>query len=60
MGTLSSDLTDFADQSEVDCPGPNDTLEEGENPQHQYQYNLQGSLLILDIPSLEEISIAPG
>ena len=60
MGTLTSDLTDLVDQSEVDCPGPSDTLEEDETPQHQHQYNLQESLLILDIPSLEEISIASG
>ena len=60
MGTLTSDLTDLVDQSEVDCTGPSDTLEEDENPQHQHQYNLPESLLILDIPSLEEISIAPG
>ena len=50
MGTLPSDLTDLVDQSEVDCPGPSDTLEEDENPQHQYQYNSQEGLLILDIP----------
>ena len=60
MGTLPSDLTDLVDQSEVDCSGPSDTLKLDENLQHQYQYNLQESLLIPDIPSLEEISIAPG
>ena len=60
MGTLPSDLTDLVNQSEVDCPGRSDTLEEDENLQHQYQYNLQESLLIPDIPSLEEINIAPG
>ena len=60
IGTLLSDLTDLVDQSEVDCPCPSNTLEEVENPQHQYQYNPQESLLIPDIPSLEEISIAPG
>ena len=38
-GTLPSDLTDLVDQSEVDCPGPSDTLEEDENPQLQYQCN---------------------
>ena len=48
------------DQNEVDRPGPVDSLEEDQNPQHQYQYNLQESLLISDIPSLEQISIAPG
>ena len=37
MGTLPNDLTDMVDQSEVDCPGPSDTLEEYENPQHKYQ-----------------------
>ena len=60
MGTSPSDLTDLVDQSEVDCPGPSDTLEEDENPQHQYEYNSQQNLLIPDIPSLEEISIAAG
>ena len=54
MGTLTSDLT------EIDCPGPSDTLEEDENLQQQYQCNSEESLLIPDIPSLEEISIAPG
>ena len=39
MGTLPSGLTDLVDQSEVDCPGPSDTLEEDENPQLQYQCN---------------------
>ena len=60
MGTLPSDLTDLVDQNEVDCPGPSDILEEYENSQHQYEYNLQQNLLIPDIPSLEEISIAAG
>ena len=60
LGTLPSALTDLVDQSKVDCPGPSDTLGEDENPQHQYQYNSQESLLIPDIPSLDEISIAPG
>ena len=58
MGTLPSDLIDLVNQSEVNCPGPSDTLEEDEKPQHQYQYNSEESLLIPDIPSLEEISIA--
>ena len=60
IDTLPSDLTDLVDQSEVNCPGPSDTLEEDENPQHQFQYNSHESLLIPDIPSLKEISIAPG
>ena len=60
MGTLPSDLTDLLDQNEVDCLDPSDTLEEDENPQHQYQYNSEESLLIPDIPFLEEISIAPS
>ena len=49
MGTSPSRLTDLVDQSEVKCSGPSDTLEEDEIPQHQYQYNLQESLLIPDI-----------
>ena len=60
MRILPSDLTDLVDWSEVDCPGPSDTLEEAEKFQRQYQSNLQESLLIPDIPSLEEISIASG
>ena len=60
MRILPSDLTDLVDQSEVDCPGPSDTLEEAEKLQHQYQSNWQESLFVPDIPSLEEISIASG
>ena len=48
MGTLPSDLTDLVDQNEVDWLNPSD------------QYNSEESLLIPDIPFLEEISIAPG
>ena len=59
MDTLPSDLTDLVDQSKVDSPSPSDTLEDDKNPQHQYQYNSQESL-IPDIPLLEEISIASG
>ena len=46
MGTLPSDLNDLVDQSEVDCPGLRDTLQNDEDPQHQYQHNSQESLLI--------------
>ena len=36
---LNFDLNDSVDQSEVDCSGLSDTLENDEDPQHQYQYN---------------------
>ena len=58
MGTLPSGLTDLVDQNRVDSSGPSYTLEEDENPQYQYQYNSQGESP--DMPSSEEISIAPG
>ena len=60
IDSISDELLDLTEDTDQEIPICTESNEEGENPLDSYLLNSEETMLISQVPTSEEISIAPG